>query len=173
MIRAHQKKHARNVIDARWVLKWKWEYPTVDASSSAKAEPVKVIRARLCLRGFKDHDKEEIAKYAGTSARSSQKILVSEAVRNGWDVCTTDISKAFLQGVTYKELAQLTGEPMREVNFYLPGYNIPMLRQLKGFEDFDPMHEVLHSDKPGTGLVDAPRAFSLKLKHKHKLYATT
>ena len=38
-----------------------------------------------------------------------------------------------------------------------------MLRQVPGFENFDPKTEVLHCDKPGTGLVDAPRAFSMKL----------
>ena len=79
-------------------------------------------------------------------------------------MCTADISKAFLQGVTYEELAKITGEPVREVNFYLPASNIPLLKQLPGFEDFDPQTEVLHCDKPGTGLVDAPRAFSIKLK---------
>ncbi len=44
-------------------------------------------------------------------------VLVPEAVNHGWDVCTADISKAFLRGVTYKELAEATGEPLREVNF--------------------------------------------------------
>jgi len=39
-----------------------------------------------------------------------------------------------------------------------------MLKQVPGFEDFDPQNEVLHCDKPGTRLVDAPRTFSLKLK---------
>ena len=67
--------------------------------------------------------------------------------------------------MTYEELAKLTGEPAREVNFYLPAYNIPQLRRLPGFESFDPVTEVLHCDKPGTGLVDAPRAFSMKLRH--------
>ena len=31
---------------------------------------------------------------------------MSEAVLRGWDLVTTDISKAFLQGVTYEELAE-------------------------------------------------------------------
>jgi len=66
--------------------------------------------------------------------------------------------------VTYEELARLTGEPLREVNFTLPPNNVPMLRQVPGFESFDPAKEVLHCDKPGTGSVDAPRAFSLKLQ---------
>ena len=39
--------------------------------------------------------------------------------------------------MTYEELSKLTGEPVREVNFYLPASNIPLLRQLPGFEDLD------------------------------------
>ena len=91
-------------------------------SGSRSAEAKRTIRARLTVRGFKDSEKGDIDRYAGTSARSSQKVLVSEAVRRGWDIGTTDISKAFLQGVTYEELAQLTGEKQREVNFYLPSW---------------------------------------------------
>ena len=74
-----------------------------------------------------------------------------------------DISKAFLQGVTYAELAKITGTEPREVNFYLPLADVPLLKALPGLEDFDPKTEVLHSDKPGTGLGDAPRAFQIKL----------
>ncbi len=121
------------------------------------------IRARLTVRGFKDREKTEVERYAGTSTRSAQKVLVSEAVRRGWDLGSADISKAFLQGVTYEELAELTGQPQREVNFYLPQADIPLLRQIPGFETFDPKTEVLHCNKLGTGLVDAPRAFSIKL----------
>ena len=41
---------------------------------------------------------------------------------------------------------------------------MPLLRKVPGFEDFDPTKEVLRCDKPGTGSVDAPRAFNIKLK---------
>ena len=53
------RRDARNIIDTRWVLKWKWDYPTVDINKTAiaDAKPVRIIRARLCIRGFKDHDK--------------------------------------------------------------------------------------------------------------------
>eukprot|EP00974_Lingulodinium_polyedra_P133439 11225596-Lingulodinium_polyedra.AAC.1 len=70
-------------------------------------------------------------------------MMVSEAVRQHWPICTTDISKACLQGVTYEELAKETGQPQREVDFYLPASNIPHPQQLPGFEDFDPQKEVL------------------------------
>ena len=49
---------ARNVIDTRWVLKWKWDTPTVSVEGSRAEDkslkPVRVIRARLTIRGFKD-----------------------------------------------------------------------------------------------------------------------
>jgi len=57
----------------------------------------------------------------------------------------------------------MTGDPLREVNFYLLADNIPLLRMIPGFEDFDPQHEVLRCDELGTGLGDAPLAFSIKL----------
>ena len=107
------RREARNVIDVRWVIKFKWELPTTAVGGSQRAEPsraVKTIRARLTVRGFKDQQKADIDRYAGTSSRTSQKLIVSEAVKWGWDICTADISKAFLQGVTYQELAELTGE---------------------------------------------------------------
>ena len=94
----------------------------------------RTIRARLTVRGFKDQGKGEVANYAGTSSRLSQRILVSVAVVNHWPILTADISKAFLQGVTYEELAELSGEPLREVNFYLPGQSVQFLKQVEGFE---------------------------------------
>ena len=108
------------------------------------------------------------ATYAGTSQRYSQRLVCSEAAHRGWPVCTTDISKAFLQSVTYEELSSLTGEPIREVNSYLPGNCVSILKQVPGFENFNDRTEVLHCDKPGTGLADAPRAFSLKLSQVTK-----
>ena len=66
-------------------------------------------------------DAQGLENYAGTSQRYSQRILASEIVYHGWDLCTTDITKAFLQGVTYKEFAEATGEPLRGVNFVCAG----------------------------------------------------
>ena len=49
------RKGAKNVIDSRWVLKWKWEYDTISAGESdVKQTARRIIRARLTGRGFKD-----------------------------------------------------------------------------------------------------------------------
>ncbi len=107
--------------------------------ADSNSESVKrwVIRARLCLRGFKDLDTKDLDSYAGNASRFTQRILVSEAVIRRWDICTTVISKAFVQGVTYEELAVATGKPLREVNYSLPAYCVESIKQLLEWETFD------------------------------------
>ena len=70
---------------------------------------------------------------------------------------TVDVRKAFLKGISYKELAEATGEPLRVVNFELDPESVEILRRFPGFEDFDPTTEVMSNIRPGTGNVDAPR----------------
>lgn len=60
------RKGAVNIIDVRWVLKWKWvkldkadNYSSFD-SFWKKGELVRVIRARLTVRGFKDAGKGSV-----------------------------------------------------------------------------------------------------------------
>ena len=132
------------------MIKWKWGKPptSVHAGQAQEAKAARVIRARLTIRGFKDVERNDVDRYAGTSSKISQKLLAPQAVYRRWDICTTDISKAFLQGFTYKELAEITGEKLREVRFYLPARNVAILRRIPGYESFGPQQEVLHCDEP-------------------------
>ena len=56
----------RNIIYVRWVINYKWETPTTSAASGeghradTQAAPLRTIRARLAVRGFKDSDKGDI-----------------------------------------------------------------------------------------------------------------
>ena len=66
---------------------------------------------RLVLRGFQDMFAHLRERYSGTASRQSQKFLCSElACRQGWQLVTIDIEKAFLQGMTTKEVAEATGQ---------------------------------------------------------------
>eukprot|EP00974_Lingulodinium_polyedra_P024588 2380756-Lingulodinium_polyedra.AAC.1 len=51
----------------------------------------------------------------------------------------------------------------QEVNFELPGGSVSFLQQVPGFENLNPQLEVLQCDKLGTGLRNAPAAFSRNL----------
>eukprot|EP00959_Pyramimonas_sp_CCMP1952_P084159 1760143-Pyramimonas_sp.AAC.1 len=70
---------------------------------------------------------------------------------------------AFLKGLTYRELAEATGEKERAVRFTLPSGSATALRALPGFENCDESRRCLQRLKPGTGTKGAPRALSLKL----------
>ena len=120
---------------------------------------------RLCLRGFMDLEAFSIDTFSGTAKRTSQRLLASEAACNpDWILASLDIDKAFLKGFTHKELAEATGENPRDVYFTLPPGSAAIIRQFKGYEDYDESLHCLWCVKPGTGTKDAPRAFNLKLK---------
>ncbi|CAK9013617.1 S-adenosylmethionine synthase 2 (AdoMet synthase 2) (Methionine adenosyltransferase 2) (MAT 2), partial [Durusdinium trenchii] len=147
------RAEATNLIDSKWVLKWKFKGDQ------------RIIRARLCLRGFKEHQADDQNNSSPTATRLSQRLMVSEAaLRPHWTLASCDVPKAFLQGVTYDELSQLTGRPLRNVSFEMVGEAVVCLRTLNGFQGFNPQLEVLKCLKPGTGCKDAPRAFNEKLR---------
>ena len=146
------KEETKCIIDTKWVLKWKLK------------GGVRHIRARLCLRGFKESGCDDDTNYSATASRLSQRLLVSEAVLRSWTLASTDIPKAFLQGVSYQELSESTNKPLRDVSFTLNHQGVACLQQIKGFEGFNPRAEVLHCLKPGTGCRDAPRCFSMQLR---------
>ena len=47
------------------------------------------------------------ATFASTASRWGQRIVVSTAVNNGWQLFSADVSQAFLRGMTFEELAQV------------------------------------------------------------------
>ena len=140
------------IIDAKWVYKWKY----------VKGE--RRIRARLCLRGFKETGADSQSNFAATASRFSQRLLSSECSLRGWTIASSDVPKAFLQGVSYSELAASTQKAERDVSFELTGEGLECLRALPEFATFDAAREVLHCLKPGTGCRDAPKCFSLQLR---------
>ena len=75
---------------------------------------------RLTQRPVNDIERVNLMTFSGTATRLAQTFVVSEACcrqHQGWRLATVDVKKAFLKGITYKELAELTGEPFRILNF--------------------------------------------------------
>ena len=147
-----ERRHAPLIIDSRMVLKWKY------------IEGKRGIRARMALRGFKEPVKDGEQTFAGTAQRLSQRILASAAATEpDWVFGAADVPKAFLQGLTFDELEELTNEPKKSIAFTIPKGTAKHLRCVPGYEQFDENKHVLACLKPGTGCRDAPRAFSLRL----------
>jgi hypothetical protein len=145
------RRNAKNIVDTRWVIKWK----LVDGN--------KIIKVRITMRGFKDTCMN-LETFAGTATRWSQRIVNSAAAtEEDFELFSFDVSKAFAKGMTFEELARLSGEPLRHVQFELAPEDVLLLKKLPGFENFDPATEVLDMVKPIYGLKDAPRAWRKKL----------
>ena len=142
---------ARNIIDSRWLYKWK------------NKDGKKIVKARLVIRGFKDNQSETMETYSGTASRWSQRLICSIAATRRWTLLSADVSTAFLQGLTFEKMAELTGEPLRTVCIKMPPETADLLRTFPQFKSFDPYRQALKLIKPVYGLKDAPRAWRLML----------
>ena len=78
---------ARNLIDARWVLKWK----VVDG--------VRRIKARLAVRGFRDSQGPALSTFSATTSRWEQRLIASMTVQRRWTLVSCDTAQAFLRGI--------------------------------------------------------------------------
>ena len=147
-----RKRQATNMIDARWVLKWK------------EVNGKRIIQARLAVRGFKGLQAAQLSTFAGTTTRWGQRLVNSVAVQHGWPLFCADVSQAFLRGLTFEQAAKLKDEVQRDVQFTVPPGSVPILQRLPGFNDFNPVTEVLRMLRCGFGLKDAPRLWNKVLK---------
>ena len=118
------RAHGTNIVDSRWVLRWKPD-PTSPNG--------KTIKARLVVRGFKDSQGDSVDTFASTATRWAQRLVISVAVQNNWQIRCLDVSQAFLQGLDFKTLAKQTGEPLRRVCFTPPSDSWQILSKL-GFK---------------------------------------
>ena len=86
----------------------------------------------------------DVEAYSGTARRANQRLLASTAAcKKHWIIASLDISVAFLKGLTYRELAEATGEKEREVCFTLPPGSASALRTLPGFSPLQRIQALL------------------------------
>ena len=91
------------------------------------------IKGRLTGRGFKDRaDFTDSGTFAGTASRWSQRLICQVAVQHNWRIWSADVSGAFAKGMTFQEIAKLTGLPIRKVQLELTEQDAAILRKLGG-----------------------------------------
>ena len=148
--RKRPRQTAKNVVDSRWVIRWK------------NVGGVRSIKARLTVKGFKDLQGNHVETYAGTASRWGQRLIVSIAAMKRWTLFSADVGSAFLKGLTFEQLAEIGGSEIRQVCFTPPPDAITLVRELDGYNDYDSSF-VLELLRPGFGLKDAPRLWRLRL----------
>ena len=121
------------------------------------------VKCRLAVRGFKDTF-QDLDTYAGTSIRSGQRIVYAVAAENDdFILFSYDVGQAFAKGLTFEYLSNLTGAECRAVQFDVPAADLDCLKQIKWFEHFNLLLQILTMLKPIDGLNDVPRAWRNKL----------
>eukprot|EP00959_Pyramimonas_sp_CCMP1952_P067181 1402269-Pyramimonas_sp.AAC.1 len=132
----------------------------------SKASNIMTSRYVHKLRVREEREGRDGARHQIAPARrSGQRLLASAAARNKQRIIVSlNVNMALLQGLTYQELAEATGEKERMVRFILTPGSATVLRSRPGFELCDESKHSLQCLKPGTCTKDATRAFSLELR---------
>ena len=165
-----------NIVDGIWVRKWK-TYG-------------KVVKSRMCSRGCFDKQKHLIDKHSSTATRISQRVVISSGLTgtmSGYDGShyyddpddvdteSLDIQGAFLQGLTFDDLAhraRALGYELKELRdiFVQPPENVwrhfrKMDKAPNSFKipDNKRSQYVLYCLRPMYGFTDAPLLFQLAL----------
>ena len=142
------RSRAKNAVDVKWVDKWKM---------------IRGVKSRITMRGFKDRAGQDLATFAGTASRWGQRFVNSAIAQDKeFELFSFDVSAAFAKGMANRELVDLTGETLREVQFDMDAMSLELLKSLPEFKDFGPATETLSMVKPIYGLKDAPRAWQRK-----------
>ena len=81
-----------------------------------------------------------------------------QAAQYGLVLWSADAGRAFRKEATSATIAEMSGQPLRRMQFELPENGIPPPRKLPGLEDCSPLLEVLEMVRPGFVLKEAPRA---------------
>ena len=112
------RKLATNVIDARWVLKWK------ASTGNERPKPASWSEG--------SRQAEHFSTFAGTTSRWGQRVINSVAARSHWHIFSADVSQAFIRGLTFKEAAEMKDEVRRDVQFTVPPGSAAILKMLPG-----------------------------------------
>ena len=142
-------ENCKNLCTSRWVLKWK------------EINGVRSVKARLTIRGFQDMQ-SDLATFSSTAARWTQRLILSVCTQRAWEVFVADISTAFLQGLTFAEIAKLENTPIREIEFTPPKGSEELFAKIEGGK-YNPWKHALRMLKAVYGLRDAPKAWRTRL----------
>ena len=121
------RKDAENILSSRYVVTWK-----------RQEDGSRIMKCRMCVRGFEDMYKQDLDRYSGTSTRWGQRMVVATAIQKGWQMASLDISVAFLKGMSFDEVQKIRGGPKRKVSMQLPHAQagmpsgVQLLRQFPG-----------------------------------------
>ena len=119
-------------------IKTRWVFTESDNDSKGCK-----LKARLCVRGDTEKNKETIRSDSPTAHKDSLKLALAIAANEGFDLVSADIKSAFLQGRTLSRKVYVLPPPEAKQD-----------------------GKLWHLQKGAYGLIDGSRLFYLELKDK-------
>lgn len=139
-IRKFEKFDAFQTVDdnGQYAIRTRWVVTEHEDTSKGYN-----LKTRLCMRGDKERDIENVRTDAPTAHKDTFKLTLSIAANEGFDITSADVKSAFLQGrILYRNV------------FVIP----PVEANQKG--------KLWLLNKAAYGLIDGSHMFYLQLKNK-------
>ena len=121
-------------------------------------DKIKVIKGRLCIKGFAERGQEALHTASPTASRIGHRMVSLMCAIQGWEILSLDIATAFLQGWTFQEMGEAGFERQR-CAFKPPAGVFEALAALSDVFKAacaDPSRWCLELQKAAYGLKDAP-----------------
>ena len=101
-LEARKDRFVQNQVDAMGVRRW-------------RSRRLKLVKSRLCGRGYLDRQRGSIDCHSSTAPRISHKLACSLGIQHRLVPISLDVSTAFLQGLRFSEIARKAKELGHEV----------------------------------------------------------
>jgi hypothetical protein len=161
-LQPRNKFGTENRLDGIWVPRW-------------KDRKKRLIKSRMCGRGYLDKQKHYIDRHSSTASRLSHRLAISQGILHNLKFETIDVTTAFLQGLKFSEIASRAAELGHETKatrnvYFIPPMNVwRHLRENKESQikvsDDDALFFLLELLKAICGVVDGPLLFQLAFLH--------
>ena len=152
----YKKRTNLNPIPSRWVNVFK------------RKQGKRIVRCRLCLKGFAEKNAHTLQTASPTASRISHRLVYSRAAERGWPIWSIDVSSAFLRGYKFQDLEKEGHHYRQPVAFVPPDAELFSLLCELDSETWSEAAKEPHAfcieiDKGAYGLKDAPLLWYLKI----------
>jgi hypothetical protein len=154
LVREYTNRTSLSPLPSRWVIEFKIK------------EGLRMVKARLCLKGFAERNQHALHTSSPTATRLGRRLVLHWAAEHGWQVASLDVSTAFLQGWTFDQLKS-AGYERQPCSFRPPANVWDMLAKINpslfSQAAADPSQYCLELSTAAYGLKDAPLLWNLRI----------
>ena len=139
--------------------------PCRNVTEWKRKEGKRIVKDRLCLKGFAEQNQKSLATSSPTATRLGHRMVMQHCASHQWPLWSLDVSTAFLQGFTFAQLEEL-GMPRQPCAFVPPPGTFELLAELDSewsVAAANPERYVFELFKGAYGLKDGPLLWYIRI----------